>query len=186
MAYTSNNGSLILPHGGYRNLKSYQNATIVYDLTVVFCEKYVSRFSRTKDQMVQAGRSGRQNIAEGSMASGTSKKTELKLVGVARASLEELLLDYEDFLRQSNLLQWGKNDLRVQEIRRLSYTTDKSYRTYEAYMSTPEKAANAAICLIHQTNYLLDQQLRALEKDFLEKGGFTERLYQARKNKRGF
>jgi restriction system protein len=94
---------LIPPHGGYRDLKSYQNAEIVYDATVKFCDKFIDRRSRTHDQMVQAARSGKQNIAEGSMASATSKKTELKLIGVARASLEELLIDYQDFLRQRQL-----------------------------------------------------------------------------------
>ena len=101
--------NLIPPHGGYRGLKSYQNAEIVYDVTVKFCNKFIDLRSRTHDQMVQAARSGKQNIAEGSMASGTSKKTELKLVGVARASLEELLLDYQDFLRQKGLVLWEKN-----------------------------------------------------------------------------
>lgn len=176
----------ITPHGGYRNLKSYQSATIVYDVTVAFCEKYISKFSRTYDQMVQAARSGKQNIAEGSMASGTSKKTELKLVGVARASQEELLVDYEDFLRQNNLSQWDKNDPRVQKLRQLSYMTNRSYTTYKTYFENAEFAANVAICLIHQTNYLLDRQLRSLEDDFLKNGGFTERLYQSRKGKRGF
>ena len=94
---------LIPPHGGYRKLKSFQSAELVYDATVKFCDRFIDKRSRTHDQMVQAARSGRQNIAEGSQASGTSKKTELKLVGVARASLEELLLDYEDFLRQKGL-----------------------------------------------------------------------------------
>ena len=103
---------LIPKHGGYRNLKSFQVAEVVYDLTVRFCDKYVDRFSRTRDQMVQAARSGRQNIAEGSMASATSKKTELKLTGVAKASLEELRLDYEDFLRQHKLPLWDRNDPR--------------------------------------------------------------------------
>lgn len=174
---------IIPPHGGYRDLLSYQNATIVYDLTVIFTEQYVDRFSRTRDQMVQAGRSGKQNIAEGSMASGTSKKTELKLIGVARASQEELLLDYEDFLRQRGLKIWDKNDRRAKEVRNLSYTTNRSYETYKHYLADPEVAANVIICLIHQTNYLLDQQLRALEKAFLEEGGLTERLYNARRNK---
>src|SRR3970040_2102076 len=100
---------LIPPHGGYRELKSYQNAEIVYDATLKFCDRFVDRRSRTHDQMVQAARSGKQNIAEGSMASGTSKKTELKLVGVARASIEELLLDFQDFLRQKGLPLWGKD-----------------------------------------------------------------------------
>ena len=100
---------LITSHGGYRELKSFQQAELVYDATVKFCDRFIDRRSRTHDQMVQTARSGRQNIAEGCQASGTSKKTELKLVGVARASLEELLLDYEDFLRQRSLLLWGKN-----------------------------------------------------------------------------
>jgi len=177
---------LIPPHGGYRELKSFQMAEIVYDATVVFCERFVSRRSRTHDQMVQAARSGRQNIAEGSMASGTSKKTELKLVGVARASLEELLLDYQDFLRQKGLELWKKNDPRALEIRQLSRKENRSYKTYESYfsLSPAETAANALICLINQANYLLDQQLRSLEKAFAEEGGFTERLYRFRSKKR--
>jgi len=113
--------TLIPPHGGYRELQSYQMSEIVYDATVAFCDKYISKFSRTHDQMVQAGRSGKQNIAEGCMASGTSKKTELKLVGVARASLEELLLDYEDFLRQKGLALWGKNNPKAKQVRGLCY-----------------------------------------------------------------
>ena len=174
---------LIPAHGGYRNLKSFQTATLVYDLTVGFCGRYV-RESRMRDQMVQAARSGRQNIAEGCQASGTSKKTEIKLVSVARASLEELLLDYEDFLRQRHLPLWTKESVNAQAIRALGYKSDRSYKTYETYLLEPEPAANTLICLIHQANYLLDQQLRALEKQFLEQGGFTERLYNIRKQKR--
>ena len=174
------------PHGGFRNLKSYQMTEIVYDATVVFCNRYISRRSRTHDQMVQAARSGRQNIAEGSVASGTSKKIELKLVGIARASLEELLLDYQDFLRQRNLPLWGKNHPKAQKIRKLAYASYRSYMTYKTYIesSEPEVAANTLICLIHQSNYLLDQQLRQLEKQFLVQGGFTEKLYHARQNAR--
>ncbi len=173
---------LIPPHGGYRELKSYQMAEIVYDATVKFCDRFIDKRSRTHDQMVQAARSGKQNISEGSMASGTSKKTELKLIGVARASQEELLLDYEDFLRQKGLPLWEKEHLKAQEIRRLAYASNRSYTTYKTYIeeSSPEVAANTIICLIHQTNFLLDQQLRVLEKDFLKEGGFTERLYRAR------
>ncbi len=172
---------LIPPHGGYRELQSYQMAEIVLDTTGVFCDRFIDRRSRTHDQMVQAARSGKQNIAEGSMASGTSKKTELKLIGVARASLEELLLDFQDFLRQNKLPLWGKDHAKAKEIRALAYRSDRSYMTYKTYFeaSSPEIAANTAICLIHQTNYLLDQQLRALEKDFLKEGGFTEKLYRA-------
>ena len=132
--------------------------------------------------MVEAARSGRQNIAEGSQASGTSKKFELKLVGVAGASLEELLLDYEDFLRQRGFDLWGKDHPTAQVVRRLAYDENRSDSTYRSYIekALPEVAANTAICLIHQTNYLLDQQLRQLEKAFLKEGGFTERLYKAR------
>jgi restriction system protein len=137
--------------------------------------------------MVQAARSGKQNIAEGSQASGTSKKIELKLVGIARASLEELLLDYQDFLRQRGLPLWGKEHPKAQKIRKLAYDKNRSYLTYRTYIenSTPEIAANTLICLVHQANYLLDQLLRQLEQQFLEKGGFTEKLYHTRKKTRG-
>ncbi|MBN2133321.1 MAG: four helix bundle protein [Sedimentisphaerales bacterium] len=177
---------LIPAHGGYRGLKSYQSAEIIYDATVVFCARFVDRRSRTTDQMVQAARSGKQNIAEGSQASGTSKKIELKLVSVARASLEELLLDYEDFLRQRRLGLWGKDDPRAQAVRRLAYASNRTYWSYRTYVeqSSPEVAANALICLIHQANYLLDRQLRGLEEQFLAEGGFSERLYQARRRRR--
>ena len=139
---------------------------------------------RTTDQMIQAARSGRQNIAEGSQASGTSKKTELKLVGVARASLEELLLDYEDFLRQRGFALCGKSDKRALAVRALAHRSDKSYETYRSYLEQPESAANLLICLTHQANYLLDCQLRSLEASFLREGGFTERLYASRKRGR--
>ena len=173
---------LIPPHGGFRDLKSYQMAEIVYDATVVFCNRFISKRSRTHDQMVQAARSGKQNIAEGSMASGTSKKFELKLVGVARASLEELLLDFQDYLRQHRLQLWEKDHPKARQVRGLCYRNNRSYLTYKPYIenSAPEIAANTVICLIHQTNYLLDQQLRSLEKEFLNEGGFTERLYHTR------
>jgi four helix bundle suffix protein len=177
---------LIPPHGGYRDLKSYQMAEIVFDGTVAFCNRFIDRRSRTHDQMVQAARSGKQNIAEGSMASGTSKKTELKLVGVARASLEELLIDYQDFLRQRGCPVWGKEDPKAIAVRALARDANRSYQTYRPYFEEagPEIAANAAICVVHQTNYLLDQQLRALEQQFLREGGFTERLYRVRSQAR--
>jgi four helix bundle suffix protein len=173
---------LIPPHGGYRNLRSYQTAEIIYDATAVFCNLFVDKRSRTHDQMVQAARSGKQNIAEGSMVSGTSKKSELKLIGIARASLEELLLDYHDFLRQRRLLLWEKSHPQAQAIRKFAWEKNRSYETYKTYVevSPPEIAANTLICLIHQANYLIDQQLRQLEKQFLKEGGFTEKLYQAR------
>lgn len=177
---------LIPAHGGYRELQSYQMAEIVFDATTVFCQRFIDKHSRTNDQMIQAARSGKQNIAEGSMASGTSKKTELKLIGVARASLEELLLDFQDYLRQKGLPLWEKNNPEAQKIRQLAYEKNRTYRTYKTYIEegTAEVAANTAICLIHQTNYLLDQQLRALEKEFLKEGGFTERLYNVRREYR--
>jgi restriction system protein len=183
---TKETPTLIPPHGGYQDLQSYRMAEIVYDATVVFCDRLIDKRSRTHDQMVQAARSGKQNIAEGSMASGTSKKTEIKLIGVARASLEELLLDFQDYLRQQRLPLWPKDHAKAKEIRALAYRSDRSYLTYKDYFEEkePEIAANAAICLIHQTNYLLDQQLRALEKEFLKEGGFTERLYRVRSKMR--
>lgn len=121
-------GKLITPHGGYRELRSYQATTLIYDLTVQFCELYLDD-RRLRDQMVHAARSGRQNIAEGCQASGTSKKTELKLIGVARASLEELLIDYEDFLRQRDFPHWSKDDPESVKVRALAYKQDKSYMT---------------------------------------------------------
>lgn len=171
---------LIPPHGGYRNLRSYQTAELVYDYTVVFCDRFIDRRSRTHDQMVQAARSGVQNIAEGSMASATSKKTELKLTGVARASLEELLLDFQAFLRQKGLRIWDKNSPEALAVRRklLSGTSDLSD------MSDAEVAANTMLCLINQASYLLGRQLQRLEQQFLTEGGFTERLYNARSQMR--
>lgn len=187
MAKSNDFPHIIPPHGGYRELQSYQMAEIVFDGTAAFCDRFIDRRSRTHDQMVQAARSGKQNIAEGSMASGTSKKTELKLMGVARASLEELLIDFQDFLRQKGLPLWGKDHPQAQAIRKLAWAKNRSYKTYKTYteQSLPEVAANTLVCLIHQTNYLLDQQLRALEKEFLQEGGFTERLYRARTQARG-
>ena len=179
----NNENSLIPPHGGYRKLRSFQAAQLAYDLTVVFCNRFIDKRSRTHDQMVQAARSGVQNIAEGSMASATSKKTELKLTGVARASLEELLLDYEDFLRQRGLRLWDKKvsgsscsqkGFFVGQVRPVGLS-DKGFLT-----ASPEVAANTLICLINQASYLLGRQLQKLEEQFLTEGGFTERLYQQR------
>lgn len=167
-------------HGGYRNLLSYQTTTIIYDFTVKFVKKYLDPRSRTCDQMVQAARSGRQNIAEGSQASGTSKKSEIKLVGVARASLEELLVDFEDFLRQRNLILWNKDAPKTKQIRSLSYETARSYETYRPYLENPEAAANCAVCLIHPANYLLDKQIATLEEDFIKNGGYSENLFKKR------
>lgn len=191
------NADLIPKHGGYRKLRSFQTAQLVYDATVIFCERFIEKRSRTHDQMVQAARSGVQNIAEGSMASATSKKTELKLTGVARASLEELLLDYEEFLRQRGLRLWPKDSAEALAVRK-KYLSDKLDRSdlsdkagrsdmsdpYCFKTASPEVAANTIICLINQASYLLGRQLQKLEEQFLNEGGFTERLYRERQQRR--
>jgi four helix bundle suffix protein len=173
-------------HGGYRNLLSYQRAEVVYDATVRFCGRYLERRDRTVDQMVQAARSGKQNIIEASMASGTSKETEIKLTNVARASLEELLADYCDFLRTRGMALWDKNSREALFVRKLGANKNASYETFRTYIETrpAEVVANIIICLIHQTNYLLDQQIRQLEKAFVEEGGLRERMTRARLNER--
>jgi four helix bundle suffix protein len=170
------------PHGGYENLLSFKKARIVYDGTVCFCERFVDRRSRTHDQMVQAARSGKQNILEGSRASGTSKETELKLTNVARASLEELLEDYRDALRTSGAALWAKDSKEALFVRKLGSKPDSSYEDFRLYLETRPApvVANILISLIHQTNYLLDQQIRRLEQDFLQEGGLRERMSRAR------
>jgi len=175
------------PHGGYENLLSFQKARIVFDATVHFCDRFVDKRSRTHDQMVQAARSGKQNIIEGSRASGTSKETELKLTNVARSSLEELLEDYRDFLRTAGSAQWEKDSKEARYVRELGSRKPVSYELFREFIeSRPGPVvANIIISLIHQTNYLLDQQLRVLEKAFLKEGGFTERLYRTRIQARG-
>ena len=174
--------NFIPPHGGYENLLSFQKARIVYDATVRFCDRFLEKRDRTRDQMVQAARSGKQNILEGSQASGTSKETEIKLMNVARASLEELLEDYRDFLRVRAFALWDKDSREAIFVRRLGSNRDASYETYRTYIETRPAAvvANILICLIHQTNYLLDQQLRQLEQAFLKEGGLRERMTRAR------
>jgi four helix bundle suffix protein len=169
-------------HGGYQNLLSFQKARIVYDATVRFCARFLDKRDRTCGQMVQAARSGKQNILEGSQASGTSKETEIKLVNVARASLEELLEDYRDFLRVRSLKLWDKSSRGAKFVRRLGAKSDASYETYRTYIESrpPEIVANIMVCLIHQTNYLLDQQIRQLEKAFIREGGLRERMTRAR------
>jgi four helix bundle suffix protein len=172
----------IPPHGGYEDLLSFQKARAIYDATVWFCGRYLKKSDRTNDQMIQAARSGKQNILEGSRASGTSKKTEIKLTNVARASLEELLEDYRDFLRVRGLHLWEKNSREAMFVRKLGRESNVTYETYRTYIQTrpPEVAANIIVCLIHQTNYLLDQQIRQLEKVFVTEGGLSERMTQAR------
>jgi len=196
---------LIPKHGGYRKLKSFQLSQLCYDITVRFCDRYIDRFSRTKDQMVQAARSGVQNIAEGSQASATSKKTELKLTQVARASLEELKLDYEDYLRHRGMVQWDReNPLRQQLIDRRCQKADDVARwvaevgrrdgqsaaphtsSTKSALSTslyPELSANAVLVLLTVACSLLDRQVERLAQDFENEGGFTERLYRVRSEK---
>lgn len=191
---------LIPPHGGYRKLKSFQIAQLVYDLTVRFCERYVDRFSRTRDQMVQAARSGVQNIAEGSQTSGTSKKTEIKLTSVERSSLEELKLDYEDYLRQRGLQLYSPNHptlmrfktKRCSSVDELRAWIEEERQRVEMSVSSvsvregpciprhDELAANGILSLLNLACNLLDRQMAALDKNFLNDGGFTERLYRMR------
>ncbi|MCL4205279.1 MAG: four helix bundle suffix domain-containing protein [Pirellulaceae bacterium] len=201
----SGRGPRLRPSGGYRQLRSFQVATLIFDATVDFCARFINQRSRTVDQMVQAARSGRQNIAEGSRASATSSQTELRLVNVARSSLDELLLDYEDFLRQNHLPLWDKDApeaRRVRELRSGGGTEDRTDQTdrtdrghptdrsdpsdifgpYAPWLThrDPAIVANTVICLIHQANYLLDQQISALERDFIQEGGYSEQLAAAR------
>ena len=172
----------IPPHGGYEKLLAYRKSEIIYDATVRFCDRFIDKRSRTHDQMVQAARSGNKNIAEGSQISGTSKESELKLTNVARASLEELLGDYRDYLRQRGFAQWDKNSKEALFVRKLGARKDESYASYRSFIETrpAETVANILICLIHQANYLLDQQIRNLEQEFLREGGLRERMTRAR------
>src|ERR1043166_5584374 len=172
----------IPPHGGYEQLLSFKKARIVYDGTFWFCNHFLNKRDRTFDQMVQAARSGKQNIIEGSQASGTSKETEIKLTNVARASLEELLEDFRDFLRVRDLKLRAKDSKEARYVRKLGTAADVSYETFREFCETrpAEVIANIAICVIHQANYLLDRQLRRLEQDFVKEGGMRERMTRAR------
>lgn len=180
------NEGFIPQHGGYRNLIAYQKAEIIYDGTVYFTKIFLKKYDRTIDQMIQAARSGKQNIAEGSIASATSKETELKLTNVARASLEELLLDYEDFLRTNKLNQWDKNHRLMIRFRELNRTPEATYETYRkgTEHEEPEICANMMICLIKIVTYLLNKQLKVLEQQFLNEGGIKERMLKARMERR--
>ncbi len=173
---------IIPPRGDYQTLLSFQKAEVIYDITHRFAHKYLGRGDRTVDQMIQSARSGKQNILEGSKAGLTSKESEIKLTNVGRASLEELLADYRDYLRVRDHAIWDKASKEAQFVRRLGRKVPHTFELYREFVETrpPEVIANIAICLIHQANYLLDQQLRRLEKDFLEQGGLRERMFQAR------
>lgn len=176
----------IPPHGGYQKLLSYQKAEIVYDATVSFCDRFIDRRSRTHDQMVQAARSGKQNIIEGSMASATSKGSEIKLTNVARASLEELLADYRDFLRTKGLAEWPKDHPYAERLKQLNRVRDATYETFRQGIENPDPAiaANVIIGLIRVTSYLLGRQLKSLEDAFLKEGGLRERMTRARLKER--
>ena len=201
--------SLIPPHGGYKKLLTYKLGNLIYDATVAFCARYLDRKDRTYDQMVQAARSGVANIIEGSEASATSKKTELKLTNVAKASHEELLADYQAFLRQHNLVEWASDSAQVQLIRQsrpgnleelrqlmavlVSDKSDKSDKSDPSSRCSAEAsksdiklavACNTMITLINQETYLLARQISTLAAAFENEGGFTERLYRVRSAKR--
>ena len=184
----NHDSTLIPPHGGYAKLLSFQAAQRVYDATVIFCGRFIPKQSRTHDQMVQAARSCVQNIAEGSAASATSRKIELKLTGVAKASVEELLNDYQDFLRQRELRAWGKDSPEAVRVRGRyrELSSPRAARTdpYGISEASAEDAANTLICMIHQVSFLLFRQLKALEAKFLEEGSFTEKLYRERTKRR--
>lgn len=198
-----NKDGFIPENKNYKLLLSYQKSTILYDCTVIFCERFFKKYDRTIDQMVQAARSGKQNIIEGSMAAKTSTETEIKLTSVARASLEELLEDYHDFLRVGNYLLWDKNSKQATYVRNLSSNkievpkiikneSNKSHGLSDIHLSftyflkekPPEACANIMICLTNQCNFLLDRQIRKLEDDFVKQGGLRERMYNARVNYR--
>lgn len=174
--------SPLLPSGGYAKLRSYAVAAAVYDATAVFCDRFIPKSSRTHDQMVQAARSGVRNISEGSGAAATSRKTEIKLTNVALASLkDELIRDYESFLRQRGLRVWPKDAPEALALReRLKAEEGLEGLAAHVAGADPEAAANAVLCAAHQATYLLRRQIERLGRDFLEQGGFTERLYAAR------
>lgn len=183
MEETPNNKEGFIPaHGGYRNLITYQKSEIIYDGTVYFTKRFFQRYDRTIDQMVQAARSGKQNIAEASMASATSKETEIKLTNVARASLEELLIDYQDYLRTNKHELWSKDHRLTVRFRELNKTPNATYQTYVRAIENPDPGicANSLICLIKIVTYLLSKQIESLERAFLKEGGLRERMMKAR------
>jgi len=169
-------------HGGYKNLITYQKSEFIYDGTIYFTKRFFQNYDRTIDQMVQAARSGKQNIVEASMASGTSKEMEIKLTNVARASLEELKIDYQDFLRTNKLPIWDKEHKLTTRFREINKTPNATYATYQKAIEheQPEICANSLICLINIVSYLLAQQIKSLEKAFMNEGGLRERMTKAR------
>lgn len=183
----SSSRPLLPPRGDYRTLLSYQKTVVIYEITFRFCRRFLSRGDRTVDQMIQAARSGKQNIIEGSKAATTSKETEIKLTNVARASLEELLEDYRDYLKVRDLPAWDKDSREARYVRNLGKSSQLSFELFRDFARTrpAEVLANIAICLIHQANFLLDRQLKGLEKCFLKDGGLRERMTHARLLARG-
>ena len=177
-----NPDGFIPKHGGFNSLIAFQKAEIIYDGTYYFCHKFFPKFDRTIEQMIQAARSGKQNIAEGSLNSGVSKESELKLTGVARGSLGELILDYKDFLRTRNLIYWDKTHPYYTHLTKLHKTPNISYETYRKGIESPdpEVAANVLLSLTNVTSYLLAQLIKTLEVDFLKEGGLRERMAKAR------
>lgn len=197
--------SFLPKKGSYKDLLSYQKTVISYDCTYVFCHRFLKRYDRTIDQMVQAARSGKQNIIEGAKAAVVSSETELKLTNVARASLEELLEDYCDFLRVRKFEMWDKDIDKSSYVRKLSSgkielpkiegedagwnevgpdvtAFEKLRRVFVYFMEhrSADVCANIMICLIMQANYLLDHQIKKLEEDFVKQGGLREMMYNAR------
>ena len=172
-------------HGHYRNLRVYQVSEMIYDITFYFCQKYLQKGDRTVDQMVQAARSGKQNIAEGNQAAATSSETEIKLTNVAKASLEELLDDYEDYLRVRGLQQWGQLHPRYEAMREYARSNQikKDYASQIQKMND-EEIANLCITLIHQAMYMLHKLLETMQDRFVTEGGIKERMLHARLNYR--
>jgi len=181
------NEELIPRRGNYKKLLSYQKTEVIFEMTYYFCHHYLQRGDRTIDQMVQAARSGKQNIVEGCAASATSNKTEIKLVSVAKASLQELLEDYEDYLRTRGHRQWEEGSKELEAMRRLGREhNDAPFFMKLVQTRPPETIANMAIVLTKQADYLLFRQLQRLADDFVEEGGFSERMMRLRKTKRGY
>ena len=178
---------LVPTRGNYKKLLSYQKADVIFQLTYYFCHTYLQKGDRTIDQMVQAARSGKQNIVEGCMASGTSAKTDIKLLNVAKASLHELHEDFEDFLKTRAHRQWEEGSAEVTAMRRLGTEhNDAAFFMELAQTRPPETIANMTIVLLKQADYLLHRQIQRLANDFLDEGGFSERMMRARRGKRGF
>lgn len=171
--------------GYYRNLRVYQVAEIIYDVTYIFVNRFITKGDRTTDQMLQAARSGKQNIAEGSAAGSTSKETEIKLTNVAKASLQELLIDYEDYLRVRNLELWDKNSAKAVQARNYCKTHNNSADYRDAVqIRTDETVANICIILIHQADVMLHNLIERQKADFLKFGGIREQMSAARREYR--